>query len=527
MQQSSRLLSFPLAKYSRADDVPRDVERFNWSHIQHNLTAAIDVYGGANNFDGQSAQMLRVYHGAQILEAVPIQEMICQAEEVIKTMLQLRVQVKNEQLPISALTRRPLFALRYNLPDEKVRRMQLKFISDDDFDKFYNHLSNLGLRMSTSGGRPSTASVQSTGQSTRYSGATCPPTRLAEISNRPSTALATAYVSPTVPKVSSPTASRPTSGSTSGGIIPQRYPVTSGSYLANPLEPPEYFPRPDSSSSSLGRPCSSASRDPAPVFQTVEEHSTFPTVPSSATMLSTHRKVTESALPPRRELPFARSSPPKSSGSDTARPLSRPSSGNMGPPPLPAPSQLPGRTPSFGQRHGREATTSPAPHHAPVAVTSKFTRPRSASSGFSTSPSALNLPPLPQPTFVGSTVGKLHRNNSSPVSYDMTTDPQNTDCRGTTSSTAQNAFPPSPCFPPTPGSGPGSDSPYQDRAIAQIFQAFHARTGDALASYAAKSDDDRRAILNDFMMKCIDDDSFLTLVEDVSTCWARIGLGLG
>lgn len=35
-------------------------------------------------------------------------------------MLQLRVQVRNEQLPISALTRRPLFALRYNLPDEKV-----------------------------------------------------------------------------------------------------------------------------------------------------------------------------------------------------------------------------------------------------------------------------------------------------------------------------------------------------------------------------------------------------------------------
>jgi hypothetical protein len=49
-----------------------------------------------------------------------VQEMIANAEEVIRTMMQLRVQVKNEQLPISALTRRPLFALRYNLNDDKV-----------------------------------------------------------------------------------------------------------------------------------------------------------------------------------------------------------------------------------------------------------------------------------------------------------------------------------------------------------------------------------------------------------------------
>lgn len=75
MQLSSRLLSFPLAKYSRAEDVPRDVERFKWNHIQHNLTAVIDVYGGTNNTGGQSAQMLRVYHGAQILVGLILRQM--------------------------------------------------------------------------------------------------------------------------------------------------------------------------------------------------------------------------------------------------------------------------------------------------------------------------------------------------------------------------------------------------------------------------------------------------------------------
>lgn len=46
--------------------------------------------------------------------------MIAQANDVIRTMLQLRVEVRNEQLPISALIRRPLFALRYILPDDRV-----------------------------------------------------------------------------------------------------------------------------------------------------------------------------------------------------------------------------------------------------------------------------------------------------------------------------------------------------------------------------------------------------------------------
>lgn len=49
-----------------------------------------------------------------------MQEMIVKSEELAHNMLQMRVQAKKEQLPISALTRRPLFALRYNLADEKV-----------------------------------------------------------------------------------------------------------------------------------------------------------------------------------------------------------------------------------------------------------------------------------------------------------------------------------------------------------------------------------------------------------------------
>jgi hypothetical protein len=47
-----------------------------------------------------------------------------------------------------------------------------------------------------------------------------------------------------------------------------------------------------------------------------------------------------------------------------------------------------------------------------------------------------------------------------------------------------------------------------------------------LAAYAAHNNEDRMTILNDFMMSQLDDNNFCTLVEDVSVCWARVGLGL-
>lgn len=68
MQHSSCLLSLPLAKYSRALDVPRDVtDKFNWSHIERDLTLTIDTYRRDNAGHGSTLQMIRVFHGDQML----------------------------------------------------------------------------------------------------------------------------------------------------------------------------------------------------------------------------------------------------------------------------------------------------------------------------------------------------------------------------------------------------------------------------------------------------------------------------
>jgi hypothetical protein len=41
-----------------------------------------------------------------------------------------------------------------------------------------------------------------------------------------------------------------------------------------------------------------------------------------------------------------------------------------------------------------------------------------------------------------------------------------------------------------------------------------------------QSDEQRREALNAFILQHLDSDAFITLVEDMETCWARVALGL-
>lgn len=120
MQHSARVLTFPLAKYSRATDVPKNVEKFSWTHVQNDLTLVFDNVRKTDNKGAiVTSQYLRVFHGGQVLEAIPIQDLIAESEGALQTMSNLRIQVRNEQLPISALHRKPLFALRCSVPGDK------------------------------------------------------------------------------------------------------------------------------------------------------------------------------------------------------------------------------------------------------------------------------------------------------------------------------------------------------------------------------------------------------------------------
>jgi hypothetical protein len=49
---------------------------------------------------------------------------------------------------------------------------------------------------------------------------------------------------------------------------------------------------------------------------------------------------------------------------------------------------------------------------------------------------------------------------------------------------------------------------------------------NSLAEYAMQSEEDRRAALNEFIFQMLENDNFLTLLEDLETCWARVGLGM-
>ena len=71
-----------------------------------------------------------------------------------------------------------------------------------------------------------------------------------------------------------------------------------------------------------------------------------------------------------------------------------------------------------------------------------------------------------------------------------------------------------------------SETAYLDQIIARI--SAEATSGDAgnLAAYATLPADKRRMVINDWMMQHIEDDDFLMLCQDVWGCWRRIGLGL-
>jgi hypothetical protein len=61
---------------------------------------------------------------------------------------------------------------------------------------------------------------------------------------------------------------------------------------------------------------------------------------------------------------------------------------------------------------------------------------------------------------------------------------------------------------------------------AETRGALQLVAGSDLTDYAMQSPEDRRAVLNEFIFKHLEDDNFITLVEDMEACWARVGMGM-
>lgn len=65
-----------------------------------------------------------------------------------------------------------------------------------------------------------------------------------------------------------------------------------------------------------------------------------------------------------------------------------------------------------------------------------------------------------------------------------------------------------------------------NRACDAIEGNMASSTKFDLSQYAAQSEEDRQAILDEFMLSKLNDPTFVTLCKDIENCWRRIALGL-
>ncbi|USP81589.1 uncharacterized protein yc1106_08863 [Curvularia clavata] len=509
------MLSLPLGSLSTAQDADADQQKFTWQKETHDLTFVIDSYGGRDN-----NQLIKIVQGTRVREG----------EELIRQMQGRGVQMQADQLPISAIVRTPLLAIRWQLPSHKVRRIQVKFKSDKDFDTAFNRLHQIGLRMSEHGstsnpsrgpaptpsaqpGQKAATSPEQPASSTAIgSSLSCPPSRLAEISSRPHTAFDAP--APFKPQLHEAAHSRPSSalfGSNRGDAF------ISASF-SGPLNPPVVFPRPPSATADILGPNYNNASSPKQHISTVEvAPPVFTDRPETAMLLD--RPGTSEMLPPRRELPFQRLS---SSGSDTGRSSDRPLTGTMGPPALP-----------------RSAVQRPG--------SSRSSRTKD-----------IELPPLPQPTVINKSDSEMQQTprtpNQDPCSFQrIKTSPairlENEPLFSALSSfplTSKESSPPALTSPQThnmPGSKaenlqgsmlehrhhslaiPGASHPILN-APGASSSTIGTDDADRLAAYATQTDEGRRAALNEFIFRHLENEDFLILVEDMETAWARVALGM-
>lgn len=495
------------------------------------------------------------------------------------------IEIRNEQLPVSALVRCPLLAIRYNLPDSKIRRLQLKFTSESDFTTVYDLLISMGCRITHS--IPASNCTAST--KSENAGPSCPPSSLASLSshsalppthvvglNNQTTSIQPSF-SQGLDAMSSVEVVRPQTMQT---LLPSQisqstayerctnqsepYPnVTSAQHLVQnprPLDseqpvyssivhqnasrgpPPLHVHRSSTLPShttteahhSIQPSASSDAREKAGSMRFIQGHDQhYENVVSTAGLLlaspslesgfveraidpitSTTRPhcshlqtITENEaassqrpwtapvsqvedtltwlVPPRRELPFQRTSTlQKATGICPIENSSRPSSSTADLPPLPKP--------NFVKDFARTTTRPTMTHYQ--SCNGYDGQQRGDLNGQQTHPPASD-------NSRGSTKERLSAH--SDLQYSSIVRPS------TSNATADL-----------------SEMAYLDRIITRI--SAEATPGDAenLAAYTTLPADERRTVINDWMMQHIEDDDFLTLCQDVWGCWQRIGLGL-
>jgi hypothetical protein len=366
---------------------------------------------------------------------------------------------------------------------------------------------------------PVPSSNSSTMKHVPLTASSSPPARLTEFSQRPYTA--TNAPTSVESQVQESAHARPSSAYTGyGNSAHDRTTSFSG-----PLRPPEYFARPDSDTSTvldLTSATSAYQRHDRP-FESVEHAPQASNDRPETAMLYNRPDTAEANLPPRRELPFSRSSLPRSAGSDSVRPSSRPSSVMMGPPPLPA--RVASLRPPSNRAVNPEAELPPLPK--PTVISSAQQQPSWMQNPPRTPDQDQITPPSAQIPVIDDQENRPQSSssqNSSPLSYKRASSMvvPNTRPLSSLGSAAQNGrrteSQSSQSMPPT------SNTLRQGHVLHDKSDAAEAAPNDDLATYALQSAEGRRAALNEFLFRHLEDPNFLTLLEDMETCWARAGL---
>ncbi|TID20761.1 hypothetical protein E2P81_ATG05389 [Venturia nashicola] len=141
------LISLPLLKFSHSIDAS-NATKFSWKHELNEVLVVFDNYG-ADRYGRQPSSILKVLQGAKLLDNLDLIEKVRECNAAVKHALEVNVQLKADQLPTSALYRRmsSTIALRYTLSDSKVRRIQFKFTSVQDFDTALAILEDVGCHV--------------------------------------------------------------------------------------------------------------------------------------------------------------------------------------------------------------------------------------------------------------------------------------------------------------------------------------------------------------------------------------------
>jgi hypothetical protein len=343
-------------------------------------------------------------------------------------------------------------------------------------------------------------------------GPSCPPSRLTETSNRPYTAV----TAPTSieSQVQEAAHARPASSFTGhvDGALNRKI------SFSGPLKPPEYFARPDSATSViLDLSASTYPPNDRSPMSVDENHSNFNIRPDTA----------EAALPPRRQLPFPRPSMPRSAGSDRSRPSSRPSTGLMGPPPLPQ--RVASLRPASSRAANSQLELPPLPK--PTLITGAQQTPswmqqppgtpnqdQSPPPSSQASPNMYedkeNRPPSSSSSYFSPLSYKRSASNMSPSTLPLSNLSDVAQKRRRTESTSTLST------PPTSSTFHQNSMPNETSGVLQLA------ADKALANYAMQSPEVRQAGLNEFIFKHLEDDNFIILCEDMSGCWGLAGLGM-